>query len=287
MITYFYTRFGIGVSDPQWWEYRLRLFQAVTLPSIATHLNHETRWVIMVDGMMNPKLSRELHRIVQETGKAGHIDITPVLAYAHAPRMLGAMLSHHQTVRVIRVDDDDAISHNFLDLAPETDGIHTFPLGYEVDLAGRQMRLTRRPFLSLNTIYQGPGQLVEEYVRLGHHRIQEWADKHQLPTARISTPDKVYIYSRHKQSDSTFGAVRRAIHDDPTTRVFTASARADFGINDARFDEWRKHARTAPSTGNTKTWDRNTEITNQAAQLLKQLDELNRAARRNTANIFE
>lgn len=240
----------------------------------------------MVDGMMEPHMKLDLHRMIEESGKAEYVSIVPVLTYAHAPRMLGAMLAHYQKVRVVRVDDDDAISKNFLELAPDSDGIHTFPLGYEVDLAGRQMRITRRPFLSLNTIYQGPGRLVEEYVRLGHHRIREWANQHQLATTRVSTPHKVYIYSRHKQSDSTFGAVRRDIRDDPTSKVFTAGARREFGINEELFDGWRKFAITAPSTGSVKTWDRNAEITNQAAQLLKQLDALNKLARENTENIF-
>lgn len=241
----------------------------------------------MVDGMMDPLLKWDLHRMIEESGKAEYVSIIPVLAYAHAPRMLGAMLTHYKRVRVVRVDDDDAISKNFLDLVPDDEGIHTFPLGYEVDLAGRKMRITRRPFLSLNTVYQGPAQWVEEYVRLGHHRIEEWAKSRRLPANLVSTPHKVYIYSRHKQSDSTFGAVRRAIHDDPTARVFTAVARADFGLDEILFEAWRAHARNAPSTGNTKTWDRNNEITDQASQLLKQLDQLNGEARKNTANIFE
>lgn len=287
MQTYFYTRFGIGISDQLWWEYRMRLFEAVTLPSLTTHLDNETRWVIMVDGMMDPLLKWDLHRMIEESGKAEYVSIIPVLAYAHAPRMLGAMLSHYRKVRVVRVDDDDAISNNFLELVPDEDGIHTFPLGYEVDLAGRKMRITRRPFLSLNTVYRGPGQWVEEYVRLGHHRIEEWAKRHRLPTTRVSTPHKVYIYSRHKQSDSTFGAVRRDIQDDPNSKVFTARARQDFGINEKLFDAWRAFARTAPSTGNVKTWDRNAEITNQAARILKQLDELSVLARKNTARIFD
>lgn len=287
MMTYFYTRFGIGVSDPQWWDFRMRLFGAVTLPSISAHLDEGNRWVIMVDGMMDPLFSRQLHRMVEETGKREYISIVPVLAYAHAPRMLGSMLAHHDKVRVVRMDDDDAISSNFLDLIPTDDGIHTFPLGYEVDLAGRQMRITNRPFLSLNTIYQGPGSLVEGYARLGHHRIKDWGTDHGLPVNQVNTPHKVWAYSRHKQSDSNFGAVRRSIRDDPTTTVFTSASRTAFGLNEELFESWRDYARTAPSTGRSKTWERNDEISEKAAHLLKQLDSLNFEARQNTSNIFE
>lgn len=284
--TFFYTRFGIGVADPQWWQYRLRLFQSVTFPSIERHLSPTTEWVIAVDASMDRAYREWLAQIIESTSKSRHIRVEPVTVLSEAPYRLHLVAIAHREVRIVRIDDDDAIASNYFDLIPASPGLHTLPLGYEAAIAERVMRVARRPFLSLNTVFHGDSALTEDFSRMGHHRMKEWADLQGLPVTEVNTPHKAYIYARHKQSDSTFGAVRSSINKDPKKETLTRFARDNFGFDEHLFEEWRQHAAGAPSTGGEKTWSRSHELNNEASAHVRALRKISSQIRDSTANLF-
>ncbi len=43
------TRYGIGVRDPDWYEYKINLFKAITLPSICAQVRPNFFWLIVID----------------------------------------------------------------------------------------------------------------------------------------------------------------------------------------------------------------------------------------------
>lgn len=202
------------------------------------------------------------------------------------PGTLQALGRHHDEVRVVRIDDDDAISEDFFRLFPAEAGVHTLPSGYEVDLLRRTLRPLWKPSLSLNTVFHGRPELVQSFARVGHHIIPKWAKKHRVQYNEIDHNNKAFIYSRHKQSDSNFAAVRKSIAEDPLNGTFTAGLRRRFGLDDEKYLDWRRHAREAPNSGSRKTWSINTELNKAAAEKLSEFEALAEAAHRNTGNLF-
>lgn len=283
VFTYFYTRFGLGVSDPQWMEYRLRLFQAVTLPSVRAHLNKHTKWLIYIDEKMHPRAKEWLRTISDHPS----IQLIPVVTMAQIPYKLANMLAGMGTVRLIRIDDDDAISTDFLEAIPLSAGVHTLPNAYEVDLMQRTMRPIQRPFLSLNTVYQGPAEHAEVYARMGHHRIERWATNNGMTVNHVKTQSPVCIYSRHKQSDSNYPTVHRQIAEDKYATPFNLPTRARFGIDESLFQQWREFASAAPKTPSGSVWSKSQELNNEAARLWHRLYEINTEIREVTRDLFD
>ena len=235
---------------------------------------------------MDQRYLRELHQLKERSQNSAFIQIQPVFVYPEVPLRLASLVRHHDCVRVIRVDDDDALAENFLDLIPNREGLHTLPLGFEADLLRRELRPTRRPCLSLNTVFHGRSDLVEKFAQVGHHVMREWAENNDITYNEIETSHKAYIYSRHRQSDSNFAAVRKSIAEDPRKKVFSGALRNRFGLSETAYLEWRQFTRNAPSTGIRKTWTMNAELGAKAGTTINELKSLNTRMRSNTKNIF-
>ncbi|MBD8045435.1 hypothetical protein H9638_16640 [Arthrobacter sp. Sa2BUA2] len=284
-----YTRFGIGIADEAWWDFRTRLFRAVTLPSILRHVREGVHWVIFTDVDIPSRSRRALDAIAGNHGD-GQIIIRPLRFVCELPDALEWEVGRDGLVGVTRLDDDDAVSDDFFGaLQYEHEPcIVSQPLGFEADLATRIMRPIHAPMLSLNTTFIGNANLIAEYARVGHHMVGAWADKRGIPTKEVqSESGRSFIYSRHKQSDTSFGARRKAIREDEHSVVLTASARSRFGFDEAAFEDWRQFARTAPSAPSSKTWDRTSALNEQAYRLYKDLADVRRQQRSATANIFQ
>lgn len=58
------TRLGIGVYDPAWFDYRLRLFETITVPSVAAQTSPEFTWLLVVDRRMPPAARARVDRAV-------------------------------------------------------------------------------------------------------------------------------------------------------------------------------------------------------------------------------
>lgn len=283
-----YTRFGIGISDPQWWDFRTRLFQAVTVPSMMRHVRAGVQWVIFVDADLPASTRKVLDSITGIQGK-GRVLVRPLRFACELPEALAAEIGTDEMVGLSRLDDDDAISEDFFEALQneEIPCVVSQSWGYEVDLATRVMRPIHSPLLSLNTTFIGPASLVAEYARIGHHRVGVWAGKRGLPVKEVrSATGYSFIYSRHKQSDTSFGSRRRAILEDPNSTPLTQATRMRFGFDETVFQAWREFAQTAPSTPASKTWDKTAELNAEAHRLCTELAKIRIQLRRTTADVF-
>jgi len=59
------TRFGIGVRTPSWYEYKLSLFEAITLPSICSQRREGLFWLIVIDSRIPSESLLALQAIVE------------------------------------------------------------------------------------------------------------------------------------------------------------------------------------------------------------------------------
>lgn len=273
--TWFYTRLGIGVFDPQWWNFRILLFAATTLPSVARFCRQGAHWAIFIDDQMDDAVLTRVKGFIDEEGIGGNVHLVPIQFNFDLPARLHQLIDERHTgnenVSLIRVDDDDAIAENvltrFADSLPSGDYPTLVSLirGWEVALAERKMRPIFLEYGSLNTMFHGPKSMVETYTGTAHHQQKTWAVTAGLHMVLDAGHERSFMYIRHKQSDSSFATRRAAILRDRGCRDVTRSTLHRFGINEDRMHAWREYARTAPSTGSRKTWDIASDIVERAA----------------------
>lgn len=273
----FYTRLGIGVFDPLWWEFRLRLFAAVTLPSIARFCQQGATWALLIDEDMPPAALSRVTAHLQAARIADQVGLIPAQFHFDAPAALARFVGERfgsGHVGLIRIDDDDALSAGFLDRAyahvPDVHAaeptIVTLTRGWEVSAADRKMRPLQLEFGSINTLFWGPARLAETYASTGHHRIREWAQARNGHIVSDPSGPWAYLYLRHKQSDSSYPARRRVIVEDPRSRFMTQAVYEDAGIDVASFLEWRAYAQDAPVLPD-KTWERASSLLGEVVRL--------------------
>jgi hypothetical protein len=296
--TIFYTRLGIGVFDQRWWDFRLRLFAATTLPSVGRFCSSGAHWIIFIDEDLESATLGTLRELVDSAGLEHAITFAPVQfhfdAFSALKTFANARIGDDQNVALIRIDDDDALSYDFVDRCQtvlsrqgRVPSLITMPMGWEVSLADRKMRPMKLEFGSMNTFFFGPVYLVQSFAQVGHHRLEEWARKNGIRVIVDDDPRPSFMYVRHKQSDTSYGARRTAILKDEDCRFLTQASYSSFGIDQQRLDDWRQHASNAPSTGRNKTWEISASIVNEASQLRKELRERKDQLRRLTSDVFE
>ncbi|GAB3993053.1 hypothetical protein GCM10029992_03710 [Glycomyces albus] len=106
------TRLGIGVYDEAWFDYRLTLFENITVPSIRAQTEQDFDWLIVVDRHMPPRARIRLEQAVASVSRATFAEVEHYSDYrkgivtwskeraaeASADRILSS-----------RLDDDDAL----------------------------------------------------------------------------------------------------------------------------------------------------------------------------------
>lgn len=139
------TRFGVGVTDPAWFEGRFALFEAITLPSLRAQADQDFHWLIFVGENPLPKVIDRLSSLLKSFGSRAQILLAPqnvkaINAYARA-----VIQARHAVVALI--DDDDAWhvdlvgtvrgdGQRLLAQEPDRPGhCWTYPEGYEYLIA--------------------------------------------------------------------------------------------------------------------------------------------------------
>lgn len=282
----FYTRFGIGVSDERWLDYRMRLFEAVTLPSIARFCAAGAKWYLFTDLWTREGLHVRLQQAIDRVEGGQNIRIVPLPLAAYMAPTLGALVSERDILSAVRIDDDDALSSDYFNLIPSRPGLVTVSHGYEVLLSERKMRAMDYPYHSMNSVFTGTPEQVESFAWVGHHRIEEWGKKNRVGGSVVETSTVGYAYSRHKLADSGFGSIRRRILDDEATEPLSNAWRRRFGFDEERFQHWRQLDRATPHLSEAKTWHRGGDLVHDAGELSKTMAEIHRGIRASTGNLL-
>ncbi|MFB9798350.1 glycosyltransferase [Arthrobacter citreus] len=275
----FYTRFGIGVFDESWLDFRIRAFGAITLPSVSRLLRPEDKWFIFLDRDMPLERLREFRALVDANPAASRIELVFVryafeVADALEDRLRLSMPGG--PMYLTRIDDDDALRHDtvdlFLDLALRTEGdklfmsatsaIEFFPV--------ERLVLEGRHDLLVNVAY-GLAEDVHGFARGGHHTLLGWAERTGKTVALLDARHSVFLYNRHRQSSSRFTSRRSTARDSADSRKWLSSDFRMFNLDVDRLVEFRLFAATAPYAKEGSAW---TDSDEQTALALSQFSAL-------------
>ncbi|XUO84671.1 glycosyltransferase [Halomonas sp. KM007] len=195
-----FTRFGIGVFDPKWLEYRIKLFSAVTLPSVVAQKNIDFVWVVFVDVDIDKESLQFLERCV---GGYNFIYIVKVDFYADyfdiSECLVGLSIDRNGSCLVSKIDDDAWHKDTFAELYNELDdyySVYVFPTGYDFLCQERIILKKNRPYITHNTHFCFKRKDSLPILRAGHHRVAELSENYSLHVKEISTNKSMWLYSR-------------------------------------------------------------------------------------------
>lgn len=106
------TRLGIGIYDEAWFDYRLSLFESITLPSMMAQTSRDFTLLLGVDKAMPPTARRRLDAIA---ARADNVALTEVELKSDFKRAVTTWSTKRaaeagaECVLTSRLDDDDAL----------------------------------------------------------------------------------------------------------------------------------------------------------------------------------
>jgi hypothetical protein len=258
------TRFGLGIRDPAWFDHRLALLSAITVPSIQAQHDQEFEWAIFAPVDLPEHIRRRLEELIAPFDGRAFIDFN-----GHSPKNLLALAADRELVsqsgHVLtgRIDDDDAWARNtvesvrtrtsvWLRQARKEPGFGlTFENGfvwvmYEMlDVARLQLKgddVVRKPslrafaypFTSISGFVCSPLSHALTPIGGSHKDVPKHLAAAGFGIEVVSSDDQMWLYCRHKQSDSPLE--RSTEGGEPAIDIGQLSQR--FGIDEARVRDY-------------------------------------------------
>lgn len=286
------TRFGIGVFDERWLSFRLDIFEAITLPSVVSQNSARLVWFIFVDSFAPEFFLSRLNAIAVKYDFIKIVQIDFYFQYFDVSSDICEMLlNKNKKILISKIDDDDSLHFNTFSTLYKTfdnneNCVYTFPDGYELLLQERLVLKCNRPFLTHNTHFKiNDGRLLD-ILRVGHHNIKGYCDRKEVEVEMIKDNTSYYLYTRHKQSDSNFSAVRKAILGDASSRKITQKIYNDFSIDKDRYLKLREECKKVPSSPKQKTWRLNADLNKKAEKKYKELSLIKKEIISNGSDVF-
>lgn len=232
------TRFGIGVTDAAWFEHRLILIDALTVPSLAAQQRKTFRWCVFIDENIPPPVLVKLKKIV------GQVAGTIITTLPHSPKSLIRLsqeldlVDSDGNVFTARIDDDDAwhpsvVSDMYLAVSKwssnqrrSQEGVGvTFANGvewimYDMKDAERNgkvrtqaVRPYRYPFLAMSTFVFGRMKSGISCLASSHSRLADTLRSLGADIVVIENQEPMWLYCRHKQALSSLQKSRSSHQD--------------------------------------------------------------------------
>jgi len=266
-------RFGIGVFDPAWLEYRLRLFRATMLPSLRCQHGH-FRLVVMIDRQMPAGPRKRLEALLSDVASASVLELE---LHCDRHRVLGEQgrtladanaWSHLVTTRI---DDDDclspyafaAIENAALGLVADghdragiviDSGLRYYPIE---DMAFASTEQGSSVGTSLLTLPSDP----ETIFSFNHRRIGEECEARGWPMHFVSRDIASWLYLCHRYSDEHHAKRLEKLSRKRAAFRPSPDDLAGFPLDHDALREWLDHARSVPPlTEGAKTTHRLAEV---------------------------
>jgi hypothetical protein len=199
----------LRISRDQWMEHRMRLFTAITLPSIAGQSCQNFTWLLLMD-------RRTPERYIRALEGTGYPNLRLVYADPGRPPWLQDLVPGSGDLIATRIDNDDAFHKDAVKAIQDAwrakpspqakPWLIVFPFGLILDLADRWMMVMEYWFNNCPT-------LVEDSWDIGTvYRWQHTAIPRQVPRHYIQ--DKPYwLQVVHSQN------LRNALRSDNPLRM--------------------------------------------------------------------
>lgn len=261
------TKFGLGVRDRAWFEHRLTVVGAITIPSILSQSDQTLHWVWFVDGDLTAEIREKLEEMLSPFSGRAFLD-----SGRHAQTRLLQLAQDRDLVdrsgRVLtaRIDDDDAwnidtVRHvrrkvtNWKHRGTGAKGLGiTFDHGLEwvmydmldIDRLQQKGRRVVHPAAIRNYTYRFHSMSVHVYAPVAdgitamkgsHSRMSETLSQCGYAVDIVSTDQPMWLYCRHKQIDSSVKKARGRV-EDLTLRDLAER----FGIDEGRTAAYLKGA---------------------------------------------
>ncbi len=272
------TRFGIGISDECWIDFRLKIFKAITLPSVVNQSENYSEWLIFIDVAWPESKKHEILEIISNFKFIKIIELDFYFQFnICVEKIVKNSIDDFGCCLASKIDDDDAFSLNVFELlysVKEDFFIYTFANGCEFLPQERLLRQVNIPFLTMNTHFYLTTYSELDYLKLGHHRVRDFAIKNGRKIIINDQTQNSWIYSRHKQSDSRFPAVRKNIMEDSSVRIINAKDYKMYGIDFDCLQEFRRYSMTVGGSPNEKTWLLQSDLDSNARILYLKLREI-------------
>ena len=283
------TRFGIGISDPAWFEHRLALMSAITAPSLLAQSDQEFVWGIFVGANLPERARRGLEDIVAPFEGRAFIDFK-----GHTPDNLLALAVErgleHPSGHVLtgRIDDDDAWSTHTVEEVRAFTGDWlsrqssrpgfglTFANGLvwvmydmlDIDRLQSVGDSTERPasirayscpWISISEFVCSPLSIGMTPIKGSHAKVPEELESEGFEIHVVDNESPMWLYCRHKQTDS---GIERATPEDELE--LSAESLADlFGIDGERTDAYIRRSAEYGYSTKKRLFDRRGELHNE------------------------
>lgn len=254
------TRFGLSIKDQAWFDHRIPLISAITLPSLLAQTDQEFHWALFTDSDLPTQTRVALEDMLQPfQGRAFvHSSSSYTSASVLALAQSRGLVDENGYVLTARIDDDDAWHSRtistvrqrcgeWLTEPQDTRGLCiTFENGLEwimydmldVDaLQDKGVQIVRKaavrpwpfPFMSMSVFVLARAVSGESAISAGHLKMGQHLREQGYTVEIESTGQPMWLYCRHKQIQTS---VQRATAD--SVDMSLADLAREFGIHEGR-----------------------------------------------------
>lgn len=257
-------RFGIGVYDEKWLDYRLRLLRATMVPSL---LAQGTRFTFVA--LTDREHSTKYRDAIEEIAGRFHDGVVlPIEFHCHRREAHGkhiaAVCEERGYTHFIstRVDDDDALTSGAMQAVQRraeeavamgksaaiiiSDGLRYLPAeGIGVWQRGRS------PGIGLSVVSESKHPSTN-ILAFNHRKVAEEFSSKGLPVFMIGRGEAAWLYTLHKYCDADFAERAQRIREAKNCVSPTETDLASFGLDLSAFREWLElEAVAEPLSGRT------------------------------------
>lgn len=245
------TRFGLGISDESWYEYRISLFKSVTFNSLKSQTNKNFTWIILVDPLISESANAQLAQCKAEFPQIEIVTFAPLedLVWDVVPRKMILEYCSDEWILTTRIDDDDAWRRDYVEklqkyanenLGEEKGAGIEFPEGWEIDISGKTVAHLRYHFHSMGySILTRRNELYTVYDG-SHSDMAKNLEQRGYKLIVAENSEKMWLYIRHRQAIS------------PANRIKAASRHKEIDWNTFEFDRFGVNPLTLLETSNAQ-----------------------------------
>lgn len=287
---YVFTNFGIGIKDELWLSYRLEIFTNTVFPSLSNQSNKDFEWTIFIDETLPVLHHERLEEAIAASGLNARTQ--KVSDYSLTNRQVSRLLeqSHHEIVLTSRIDDDDCIRQDVIEIIQEQarsndhdEDVLLISLHNGLELLPSDE--CYRPVtydtlaLALTLVDKTPGAKTRSITQYAHHMVVDTLKKQDINAKHILLQSErpLYTYTKHPLSDSYFfGARARILGDTNKTVGLKETQLASFGLSQKRLNFLSALLKQSPIGMPHKYLEQLAGVRNQIkAELNKSAEQLN------------
>lgn len=286
------TRLGLGIYDHQWWDARLSLFEAITVPSISRFRELDIHWHILIDTDIPDAIYDRLRDIFKTADSCCvHFDFVENHAFTrNAIRdSFRAHASSTQRVIAMMIDDDDAVGRDFFDnileeiaRSPEESAVISMSNGCALNAPESEIGPLYYRSNTCNTVFYGRTSEILKVIFGSHVNWLDIAKGVGLRAIELDQPARQFAYTYHQQGDGSYGSRVGSVQG---WRPVSVEDYEWFGIDRVRFNDWKSVQSTVPETFGL-TWRRTQPEQFEMARLFAGMREIKKSAIDTNSSLF-